>query len=164
MRFAYEMCFGTGHHRSRRTGGNFSRNALEKFCNTFQGKLSELCLRRELLDAGLVCGTPDMGIYGKGKWDGADLMVEDRTVSVKSAAFFSNLLLLESEDYDCNGEYLPNLLSGSIAKYDYYVLVRIRPDIKTIVRKCSLAAGDNAFFTRAKKTSVEFRHRRMDKP
>lgn len=57
--FAYDMCFGQGHHRAYRTGGTLIRHAGEKFCNTFQGKLAEVCLRRALIDAGLVCAEPN---------------------------------------------------------------------------------------------------------
>ena len=42
--FAYEMCFGDGHHRAYRTGGDLIRHAGEKFCNTFQGKIAEVCM------------------------------------------------------------------------------------------------------------------------
>lgn len=133
--FAYEMCFGKGHHRLHRTGGQVNRKAGEQFCNTFQGKLAEVVLRRYFLSKDLQCGEPDFDVYGKGVWDDTDLMVNGKSISVKSAAFFSNLLLLETRDYDKNGNYLPNLNIGATASYDYYVLVRIKPDIKGIFRK-----------------------------
>ena len=132
--FAYEMCFGVGHHRHHRTGGQINRKAGEQFCNTFQGKLAEVVLRNYLINNGLDCGKADFGIYGKGIWDDSDLIVNEKSLSIKSAAFFSNLLLLESKDYDENGNYIPNLLNGTTASYDYYVLVRIKPDIKKIFR------------------------------
>ena len=133
--FAYEMCFGSGHHRTHRTGGQFNRKAGEQFCNTFQGKLAEVVLRNYLLNNGLDCGLPDFAIYGEGVWDDTDLIVNRKSLSIKSAAFFSNLLLLESRDYDDDGNYLPNLNLGATASYDFYVLVRIKPDIKGIFRK-----------------------------
>lgn len=133
--FAYEMCFGSGHHRTHRTGGQFNRKAGEQFCNTFQGKLAEVVLRNYLLKSGLNCGLPDFAIYGEGIWDDTDLIVNGKSLSVKSAAYFSNLLLLESKDYDYNGNYIPNLNLGATASYDYYVLVRIKPDIKGLFRK-----------------------------
>ena len=133
--FAYEMCFGEGHHRHHRTGGQVNRKAGEQFCNTFQGKLAEVVLRNYLIYNGLECGEADFGIYGKGIWDDSDLIVNGKSLSIKSAAHFSNLLLLESKDYDNKGNYIPNLQNGSTASYDYYVLVRIEPDIKGLFRK-----------------------------
>ena len=136
--FAYEMCFGSGHHRHHRTGGQFNRKGGEQFCNTFQGKLAEVVLRKCLIEQGLPCGEPDFNVYGEGIWDDSDLIVNGKTLSVKSAAFFSNLLLLESQDYDSKGNYLPNLNIAATASYDYYVLVRIKPDIKGVFKKYSL--------------------------
>lgn len=133
--FAYAMCFGAGHHRAHRTGGQFNRKAGEQFCNTFQGKLAEVVLRNHLIKNGLDCGEPDFAVYGEGIWDDSDLIVSGKSLSIKSAAFFSNLLLLESRDYDEEGNYLPNLNIGATASYDYYVLVRIKPDIKGLFRK-----------------------------
>lgn len=133
--FAYEMCFGSGHHRTHRTGGQFNRKAGEQFCNTFQGKLAEVVLRNYFLQKGLDCGLPDFSVYGEGIWDDTDLIVNRKSISVKSAAFFSNLLLLESKDYDSQGNYLPNLNLGATASYDFYVLVRIQPDIKGLFKK-----------------------------
>lgn len=141
--FAYEMCFGEGHHRNHRTGGQVHRRAGEQFCNTFQGKLAEVCLRHVLLNNGIACGEPDFDVYGVGVWDDTDLVVKGKTLSVKSAAFFSNLLLLESQDYDMNGNYLPNLAIGATASYDYYILVRIKPDIKSLFRQNRLMYSDN---------------------
>lgn len=133
--FAYAMCFGEGHHRLHRTGGQYDRRAGEQFCNTFQGKLAEVVLRDCLISHGLPCDEPDFGVYGEGVWDDTDLIVNGKTISVKSAAHFSNLLLLETKDYDSLGNYLPNLNIGATACYDFYVLVRICPDIKGIFKK-----------------------------
>ncbi len=141
--FAYEMCFGKGHHRAYRTGGSLVRHAGEKFCNTFQGKLAEVCLRRALIDAGLECAEPNFDIYGEGVWDDTDLIVNGRTLSVKSASYFSNLLLLESRDYDAEGNYIPNLNAGGTASYDFYVLVRISPDIKGLFKGRRLMYSDS---------------------
>jgi len=133
--FAYEMCFGEGHHRNHRTGGQVRRRGGEMFCNTFQGKLAEVVLRDYLNRSGLQCGEPDFDIYGEGIWDDSDLIVNQKSLSVKSAAFFSNLLLLETHDYDRDGNYLPNLEIGATASYDYYILVRLKPDIKGLFRQ-----------------------------
>ena len=133
--FAYEMCFGKGHHRHYRTGGQVNRKAGEQFCNTFQGKLAEVVLRIYLITKELECRETNFGIYGEGVWDDSDLIVNGKSLSIKSTAHFSNLLLLESKDYDDKGNYIPNLQNGSTASYDYYILVRIEPDIKGLFRK-----------------------------
>lgn len=128
--FAYEMSFGQGHHRDHRTGGRMNRTPAEIFCNTFQGKLAESVLRTVFLDNGIQCSDTDYRVFPEGIWDDTDLMAGGKRISVKSAAWFSNLLLLESHDYDDNGDYIPNLNAGAVAAFDFYVLVRISPGLK----------------------------------
>ncbi|HCO66580.1 MAG TPA: hypothetical protein DIT04_02330 [Dysgonomonas sp.] len=132
--FAYDMCFGDGHHRGYRTGGQYSRKKGELFCNTFQGKLAEVMVHSVLTTAGITCNEPDFGIYGEGIWDDSDIEANGKKISIKSAAFFSNLLLLETKDWDDTGRYIPNIGKGSTEIYDYFVLVRISPDIKKLFR------------------------------
>ena len=140
--FAYEMAFGSGHHKCYRAGGNLHRRAGEIFCNTFQGKLAELGLYESLLYQGIICDEPDFGVYGFGEWDSFDLKANGRTISVKSAAFFSNLLLNEASVYDRDGNYTPNLKSGKPGSYDYYALVRVSPDVKSLFRRERLLYED----------------------
>jgi len=132
--FAYEMCFGEGHHRNRRTGGQYARKNGEMFCNTFQGKLAEIVLYNTFISNGIACDTPDFGIYGERVWDDTDLIINGKKINVKSSAFFSNLLLLETKDWNSFGQYIPNLNAGTTSIYDYFILVRIQPDIKNILR------------------------------
>lgn len=141
--FAYAMCFGAGHHRAHRSGGDLMSRPAEKFCNTFQGKLAEVCLRRELIQAGLSCDEPNFEIYGECIWDDTDLIVNGKALSVKSAASFSNLLLLESNDYDLDGNYVPNLLAGGRSVFDYYVLVRLAPDVKSLFKRLRIFYSDS---------------------
>lgn len=131
--FAYEMCFGTGHHRNHRSGGQINRKSGELFCNTFQGKLSEIVLYTSFLNKGVNITEPDFTVSGKGIWDDVDLIINNKKINVKSAAFFSNLLLLETKDWNEKGEYLPNINISSSSNYDYFILVRIKPDIKNIL-------------------------------
>lgn len=114
MNFAYAMCFGAGHHRAHRTGGLMMRRAGEMFSNAFQGKLAEVCLHSFLTRRGVECTVPDFGVYGEGVWDGGDLKACGKNLSVKSAAFFSNLLLLESRDYDAFGNTCPTSARASL--------------------------------------------------
>ncbi|TDO94918.1 hypothetical protein [Flavobacterium sp. 245] len=140
--FAYEMSFGIGHHRSTRTGGQYGRKNGEKFCNIFQGKLAEIVLYNFFKSKSIACNEPDFGIYGEGIWDDADLEIYNKKINVKSAASQSNLLLLETKDWSNNGQYLPNLNNGSANLYDYFILVRINPDIKKIFRSKRLMYTD----------------------
>ena len=134
--FAYEMCFGTGHHRDCRTGGQYGRKGGEKFCNTFQGKLAEIVLHNFFKSEGLDVKEPDFGIYKEGIWDDSDLEIQGKKINVKSAASQSNLLLLETKDWNAQAQYIPNLLLNKAVtvSYDYFVLVRIQPDIKKLFK------------------------------
>jgi hypothetical protein len=141
--FAYEMCFGDGHHRNQRSGGIASRNALELFGNTFQGKLAELCAHDFFTKSGLVCSEIDFGIYEKNIWDDTDLIINDKKISIKSASFFSNLLLLESKDWNASGAYIPNIDTDKNEFYDYFILVRIKEDIKNILKTDEISTEKN---------------------
>ncbi|REH01621.1 hypothetical protein [Flavobacterium aquicola] len=134
--FAYEMCFGAGHHRNCRTGGQYERKGGEKFCNTFQGKLAEIVLYNYFKSEGLEVKEPDFGIYKEGIWDDSDLEIQGKKINVKSAASQSNLLLLETKDWNAQAQYIPNILlnNGSAVSYDYFILVRIEPDIKKLFK------------------------------
>ncbi len=130
--FAYNMCFGEGHHRANRSGGDLERDSLSLFCNTFQGKLAELALHNQLKQKGIRLEKPDLEVHGKGIWDDSDLVANGKKLNVKSGAFFSNLLLLETKDWNEKGEYIPNSKSVATNIYDYFVFVRIKPNAKDI--------------------------------
>jgi hypothetical protein len=127
--FAYEMALGSGHHRNHRTGGQELRAPVEIFRNTLQGKIAEGVFYNYLSKNGIRCDKVDYSIHGKGVWDDTDIVYKEKKISIKSAAFFSNLLLLESQDWDSEGRYLPNILNSEGADfYDYFVLIRIKPN------------------------------------
>lgn len=101
--FAYSMVYADGHHRAYRSGGSITRKKGEQFCNTFQGKLAEIVLYDFLRInySDIKVSEPDFSIMGKGLWDDTDLKINDKfNISIKSMAFFSNLLLLETKDWD----------------------------------------------------------------
>ncbi len=134
--FAFSMVFGSGHHRRHRSGGKHNRKKGELFANTFQGKLAEFIVHHELKKEGLNdLSSINTNIYGEGIWDDADLEFRGRKINIKSAAFFSNLLLLEAKDWNSKGEYIPNLNSSSSQNYDYFLMIRIKPDIKQLFQK-----------------------------
>ena len=131
--FAYQMAFGDGHHRAHRSGGNELRSPLDIFKNTFQGKIAESVLYNYLLNNDIICKSVDYSVSGKGSWDDADLVYKNIKISVKSAAHFSNLLLLETKDWDSEGRYIPNINNPDVADiYDYFVLVRIKPNTNSL--------------------------------
>lgn len=145
--FAYSMTFGEGEHRDHRTGGLLNRKKGQIFINTFQGKLSELgvynLISRKNKEAYKKLSAPDFDVYGLGEWDNSDIKLEDIKFSVKSTKFYGNLLLLEKKDWNSKGEYLPNLNTEKDFLYDYFILVRIKPDGEKIMRANKLLYSNN---------------------
>ena len=133
--FAYEMAFGSGYHRKHRTGGEDFREPIEIFRNTLQGKMAEGVFYNYLFANSIQCDKVDYSIHGKGVWDDTDIVLKDMKISIKSTAFFSNLLLLESEDWDSEGRYLPNIGHNEGTDfYDYFVLIRIKPNATSLFK------------------------------
>ena len=144
--FAYAMTFGKdGEHRKYRSGGSHTRKNGEVFCDTFQGKLAEYFVYQELISIGVDCPKPDIEKWGLGRWDDEDFSINDKLINVKSMAFFSNLLLLETKDWDETGKYIPNNKS-----YDYFFVVRIKPELKKEFRNQRMLYSDDISFERIK--------------
>lgn len=143
MNFAIRMVYGGGHHRPFRTGGTIERKRGEKFCNTFQGKLAEIILHKFLTSHNMRVSELDFGIYGEGEWDEVDLIANGKKINIKSAAFFANLLLLEKGDWDKEGRYTPDNGKGEGNFYDFFVLVRFRPDVKSVFLEEKLLYTDD---------------------
>lgn len=129
--FAYRMTFGgEGAHRGTRTGGTHDRPNGVKFANTFQGKLGELAVYKEVRRLGLNASQPDYTVGRLGFWDHFDMIVNNRQVSIKSIKHFSQLLLLETGDWDNNGCYLHGMDENRNivpVRYDLIFLSRISP-------------------------------------
>lgn len=137
--FSYKMTFGKiGEHRDHRSGGQHSRKNGELFCNTFQGKLAEFNLYSYLNHNSIKISEPDIEKWKLGKWDDSDFDYNNYKISVKSAAFFSNLILLETKDWDNNATYIPN-----DCNYDFTILIRIKPDLKKIFKNNRIFYSDN---------------------
>lgn len=145
--FAYEMCFGRGHHRKHRSGGTLKRKGVELFANTFQGKLAEFCVYAEARSLKQEVSFPDLSVHGEGLWDESDLEIGDKKLSVKSMAYFSNLLLLEKADYNVKGSYIPS--KNTI--YDFIIAVRLKPDLKSVLRKERMLYNETVQKTELKK-------------
>lgn len=133
--FAFAMTFGNkGEHRDHRSGGGLHRKKGEIFANTFQGKLAEFALYVLLRKHFPGIPAPDLSAYGLGAWDDSDFSINSKLISVKSTKSFGNLLLLETADWDTDGNYIPNLEKGH-ASYDFSVLLRMNPFCEEILRK-----------------------------
>ena len=125
--FAYAMA--DGKHRENRSGGSESRKPNQIFANAFQGKLAECILYNILIQENFTLDQPDFGVYERGEWDSLDLEVNQKSISIKSTSYKGNFLLLETKDHDNNGVYLP-----SKKAYDYTVLIRIKDDLKQVLK------------------------------
>lgn len=133
--FAYGMSYAKkGEHRDSRSGGNLHRTKGQIFINTFQGKMAEFALYRYLRSRQIDVDKPDTTQYELGKWDSYDLDCQGKHFSVKSTKSYGDLLLLETKDWNENGEYIPNLSEGT-SKYDYTVLVRFSPDGEDLMKQ-----------------------------
>ena len=53
------------------------------------------------------------------------------------------MLLLECKDWDKLGEYKPNLNNDKPSHFDYFILVRIKPDGETLLRSEQLLYKDD---------------------
>lgn len=132
--FAYDMSFGRGEHRAHRSGGSRERTPRDIFMNTFQGKISECAIYNFLTKENIEASQVDFRVEGLGKWDSYDMECYGRHIAVKSTKSYGQLLLLEKQDWDEEGRYIPNIETGN-ASYDSFVLVRIKPSIEDEIKK-----------------------------
>lgn len=140
--FAYGMSFGKeGHHRNFRTGGTNRRKNGEIFADTFQGKLAEFALYEKFIGNGLNVPKPDLEMYEEGVWDSSDFEYRGRKIAVKSTKSYGQLLLLESEDWNEQGLYIPNLGTKN-ELYHYFVLVRLSTFVADILKKNKVYYND----------------------
>lgn len=136
--FAYAMTFGKdGEHRNHRSGGRHLRRNSEIFCDTLQGKLSEYAIFQSL---GKKYGLeePDVRCYELGKWDQFDFSIHNKNISVKSTKNFGNLLLLETKDWNQEGQYIPNQ-NGDV---DFTFLVRLEDVITSTFKQQDIYYSD----------------------
>lgn len=139
--FAYDMTFGAiGQHREHRSGGTAGRKNGEIFADTFQGKLAEFAIYFSLKNQFEV-SAPNLDKWALGKWDAFDLSVNGANVAIKSTKWFGQLLLLETEDWDEEGNYKPN---GENGRYDLLFLVRMKPCCSEILQQQRLFYSNRA--------------------
>lgn len=128
--FAYAMSFAAqGEHRANRSGGQKIRRNGEIFCDAFNGKLGEFAIHQYFINQNIYLPEPDLEVYGRGRWDDTDFSYNGSFLSVKTTKHIGNLLLLESDDWDKNGYYIPNYKTTSGGRYDAIILVRVNSDI-----------------------------------
>ena len=134
--FAYDMTFGEeGKHRNHRSGGSLKRHEGEIFADTFQGKLAEYAFYNVFRNMHeIYLEKPDIRRMGLNKWDSCDFTVNGKEIAIKSTKYFGNLLLLETKDWDDKGRYVPNL-NNDFCEYDYFVLIRVRPECSSIMKR-----------------------------
>lgn len=141
--FAYNMTFATkGEHRNHRSGGQARRKKGEIFVDTFQGKLAEFAFYNYCKKLKWNISYPDMSIMTLNKWDGCDFKLNGKQIAIKSTKYFGNLLLLETKDWDQQGNYKPNYGTGH-EFYDLFVLIRIKPEVTSIMKRKRWLYSDN---------------------
>lgn len=133
--FAYGMTFGRkGAHRDHRSGGGHRRRNGEVFVNTFQGKLAEFAVFNHIRMVGKMdIEPPNMDMMGLSEWDSFDIDINGSKINIKSTKRYGNLLLLEVMDWDIEGMYIHGC-NGGCREYDYFVQVRIDPDLEMRMR------------------------------
>ena len=131
--FAYGMTFGKeGHHRTHRTGGQYGRKNGELFINAFQGKMAEFGIFKMFAEWGINTTEPDLEMWGEGKWDNSDLIINGVHISIKSTSSKGNLLLLETKDWNEQGQYIPNIEIGT-PDSGFHIMTRLGPDGKKLM-------------------------------
>jgi len=163
-KFAYKMSFTEyGHHRRKRSGGIDNRKKVQIFCDTFNGKLGEFAVYQYFRMNGIKLPYPDVNVMGEGQWDSYDFDFEKnnkrKKIGIKTTKKKGQLLLLETKDWNENGQYMPNLNKGH-ADYDEILLVRVDSEIITDLKKEKLYFENSISKEKlreiARKSSYEF--------
>lgn len=127
-RFAQEM---KGNHNRDMI---MERDDWEIFRDDFRGKLGEVALRKYILSnipGVTIEGDIDYGVTPLGQWDITDLLVDGKSINVKSVKQRSNFLMIETKRYTDDGHYTYKNNNGEEVIVDAYVLVRVtvEPDM-----------------------------------
>lgn len=148
--FAYKMTFGKeGEHKGIRTGGTHDRCMGGKFADTFQGKLGELAVFKQASKLGLNPSALDYTVGGLGYWDHMDMTINGRNVSIKSTKERGQLLLLETGDWDNEGNYRhAKDENGSVVpvSYDFNIFARISPVCEYILKDNNLFESNDVSY------------------
>lgn len=121
--FSYNMV-ANSLNREHRTGGTHIRTQLERFWDTFRGKIAECVAYEYYKSKNCEVSDLDFNYYPRGTWDSFDMCINGSYISVKSTKHFGQLLLLEKDDWSHTGKYIPD--KDKEIKYSYFLLVRTR--------------------------------------
>lgn len=136
--FAYEMTYGDGHHRNNRSGGSQNRNKLFIFNDILRGKIGEFSFYNFIQEnsPNTSITQPDLSIHPKGIWDSGDFVINGKYhISVKTSKHFSNLLLLESKDYEIQNDRAIYNPSNSFDNFIFMVRAKTNPIQPSILEK-----------------------------
>ena len=133
LRFAWDMSWGNaGDHRPNRSGGHQKRDKSIVFQDVFEGKCGEFAVKKKFNSLGIQTSEVDLRTFDRGVWDDTDLLALGKSINVKTAKHFSNLLLLEYEDYKCRGDYLGE--TNSNKSYDLFVFTRLKSELHDFIK------------------------------
>lgn len=133
--FAYQMAYEKK-HKENRSEGKETRAPNQIFVNAFSGKISEFAVFNLFQENGVKAFRPDLNVYERGKWDTTDLTVitsekkEKLEATIKSTKSIGNLLLLETKDWDFNGNY-----KYSNKEYSFFIFVILETDLESKLKK-----------------------------
>lgn len=139
---AYQLCWGSGYTKPR------GRDKSTRFKDALKGKLGEFALYKHLVSLGHGVKYPDLTVRGRGEWDDGDIFVEGKNsegkeefkkLSVKTAYYFSDLLLLKKDEWDELGGYI--YTKDGIPDYSYraFFLCRMKPNLDDVL----MISGDS---------------------
>lgn len=134
VRYAYSMA-KENKQRENRSGGSHKRNELEIFWDAFRGKIAESYAKRYFEMQRFTVSDIDFKVYERGEWDNYDLLVNGHVVAIKSSKHFSQLLLLETKDWNDKGEYTGNKGHDEYTP-EWFLFVRTRITEKNGSFKC----------------------------
>ena len=103
------------YQKTQRHGGDLVRTDIMKQYDIYRGKIAEFVVQYFFKQYHKESNI-DLNIYGWGKWDDGDLMVDNKTYSIKSGKYFASWLMLEKDNR--RWEKPPN----------YFVFVTINKD------------------------------------
>ncbi|WP_227429993.1 hypothetical protein [Psychrobacter sp. I-STPA6b] len=173
LSFSWKMTYGTdGEHRHYRSGGSQQRKPHQIFLDAFIGKMGEIafyqmCQSRQKAHN---ISNVDFDCYQRGQWDNSDFVITDENnqtykVAIKTAKSFSNLLLLETKDwqvYNNDAYYLLDQQSldsqqeNNNHKYDYLSFCRvdsnIHQDFKKLIKQNSVEVLEDIVLNQLYKT------------
>lgn len=104
------------------------REDWEIFRDDIRGKLGEIAVRKYVeakIPQAIISTDIDFSVSPRGKWDIADLVINDKYINVKSIKEYAKYLLIETKRYDEDGNYCYRNDDGTPIKNDYYILVRV---------------------------------------